>query len=201
MARRWAVDTLVAAPDSCRVALPDLDALIAEAERTYLAAHQDIAGHQHREPREPREQTEGEPPDRIELLRAAVAVADRLRGLADDLVEDYVEQARLHGRSWTEVGAVLGVTRQAAEQRYRAPHYDPAAFADEICAAVAHMRETARRHHNGFIGTEHMLCGLLAEDNSAVRLLSSLDIPADTVRQRVQRSLTVGASHAAKRIA
>ena len=164
------------------MALPDLDALIAEVERTRAARDR---------------------PDRIAGLAAAAAVAERLRGLADDLIDDQVEQCRLDGLSWAEIGTALGVSRQAVEQRYRAPQgrCDPGEFAEEICAAVAHMKEAAVRHRNNVIGTEHLLCGLLAENNSAVRLLSSLDVPAGPLRRRVQGSLTVGASHAAKRFA
>ncbi|RAY16582.1 hypothetical protein DPM19_05305 [Actinomadura craniellae] len=130
-------------------------------------------------------------------------MADQLRGLADDLVEGYVEHCRLHGHSWAQIGAALGVTRQAAQQRYLAPHraYEPEEFAEEICTAVGHMKEAAMRYRNNFIGTEHVLCGLLAENNSAVHLLASLGVPADSLRQRIQGSLTMGASQAAKRIA
>ncbi|MFA1546302.1 Clp protease N-terminal domain-containing protein [Actinomadura chokoriensis] len=167
------------------MAPPDLDALVAEAVRACEEAGA------------------GERPDRIGRLAAAAGVAERLRALADDLVDDHVEQCRLHGRSWAEIGTALGVSRQAVEQRYRAAggRCEPEEFAEEICTAVAHMKEAAVRHRNNVIGTEHVLCGLLAENNSAVRLLSSLDVPADSLRRRVQSSLTVGASQAAKRFA
>ncbi|SEG83860.1 Clp amino terminal domain-containing protein, pathogenicity island component [Thermomonospora echinospora] len=173
--------------------LPDLDALIAGIERACDHACQE-AGQQ---------EAGQEQPDRIARLKAAAATAEQLRGLADDLVESYVEHCRLHGHSWTQIGTALGVTRQAAQQRYLAPHrtYEPGEFAEEICTAVAHMKETAVQHRNNFIGTEHVLCGLLAENNSAVRLLASLGVSADSLRQRIQGSLTMGASQAAKRIA
>ncbi|MGI8334213.1 Clp protease N-terminal domain-containing protein [Actinomadura scrupuli] len=167
--------------------LPDLDALIADVERAHGEAGQGA----------------GQEPDRIALLRAAVAMAEQLRGLADELVEGYVEHCRLHGGSWAQIGTALGVTRQAAQQRYLAPQwrYEPEEFAEEICTAVAHMKRAAVQHRNNFIGTEHVLYGLLSENNSAVRLLASLGVPADPLRQQIQSSLTMGASQAAKRIA
>jgi hypothetical protein len=171
------------------VDLPDLDALIAGVERTTGDA----------DPAPP----DTAPPDPITTFKAALTMADRLRGLADDLVEAYVEHCRLQGYSWAEIGTALGISRQAVQQRYRAPRsrYGPEEFAEEICTAVVHMKESAIRHRNNFIGTDHVLCGLLAENNSAVRLLSSFDIPAITLRQRIENSLTMGASRAAKRFA
>jgi hypothetical protein len=37
---------------------------------------------------------------------------------AEDAVEDAVQKARDEGASWSEIGVALGVTRQAAQQRY-----------------------------------------------------------------------------------
>ncbi len=170
------------------MALPDLDALIADVEHARGEAGPNGGG---------------ERADRIALLNNAVSLAEQLRGLADDLVEGYVEHCRLQGCSWTEIGTALGITRQAAQQRYLARRwkYGPGEFEEEVCAAVAHMKEAAVQHRNSFIGTEHVLYGLLTGNNSAVRHLGSLGIPADSVRQRVRSSLTMGASQAAKRIA
>ena len=37
---------------------------------------------------------------------------------AQQLVASYVAEARTHGATWDEIAACLGVTRQAAQQRY-----------------------------------------------------------------------------------
>ncbi|RFU39879.1 hypothetical protein DZF91_20065 [Actinomadura logoneensis] len=106
----------------------------------------------------------------------------------------------MHGRSWNEIGAALGVTRQAAQQRYLAPHrrYAPEDLADELRTAMAAMKDVAVRHRNNYIGTEHVLWGLLAGDNSASRLLTG---HVDDLRERLEARLTTGASQAAERIA
>ena len=47
-------------------------------------------------------------------LSEAVLAASHLTGLADHLVDHFVDQARRSGASWTEIGAALGVTKQGA---------------------------------------------------------------------------------------
>jgi len=58
---------------------------------------------------------------------AKVLVTDDLRGIADAAqtvredearLREAVEVARAHGRSWNQVAVALGVSRQAARQRF-----------------------------------------------------------------------------------
>ena len=55
--------------------------------------------------------------DPLELVRAANEIRDR----AEALMAAAVQQAREEGRTWQEIGEVLGVSRQAAFQRYGKP--------------------------------------------------------------------------------
>lgn len=50
---------------------------------------------------------------------ASLEAANRLRHAADALVTELVAEARDQGATWAEVGEVLGVSTQAAHQRYR----------------------------------------------------------------------------------
>ncbi len=50
-----------------------------------------------------------------------IAQAAELRKVAEDVVAAAVQQARHDGASWKDVGEALGVTRQAAFQRYGKP--------------------------------------------------------------------------------
>ncbi|MGW0824915.1 Clp protease N-terminal domain-containing protein [Streptomyces sp. NPDC002845] len=176
------------------MALPDLDDLIAEVDRTCTTAHRPGGQAQ----RQGQEQ-----PDWLALLTAAAQVAGQLQALADDLVEDYVEHCRMHGYSWTDVGGALGVTRQAVQQRFHAPHkrYGPETMTDDLGRAMVHVKWAAVQHRNNYIGTEHLLWGLTAEDNSATRLLSSAGVSRDAVHRSVGDRLSLGASQAAERIA
>lgn len=55
----------------------------------------------------------------MDLRRIGLA----LRALADDQreVDEAVAAARENGRSWGEIGLVLGISRQAARERYGQP--------------------------------------------------------------------------------
>lgn len=170
------------------MALPDLDDLIAEVDRTCDAAH---VG------------TGQEQPDWLALLTVAAGVSGQLQSLADDLVEDYVEHCRMHGCSWTDIGTALGVTRQAVQQRFHAPHkrYAPETLTEDLRQALTHMKQSAIQHRNNFLGTEHLLSGLTAQENSATRLLESLGASPTDIHRNVGDRMSLGASQAAERIA
>ncbi|WP_344237542.1 hypothetical protein [Actinocorallia libanotica] len=51
-------------------------------------------------------------------LAVASALADALDDTADALVEHFVGNARCAGASWSTIAAVLGVSKQAAHQRF-----------------------------------------------------------------------------------
>jgi DNA-directed RNA polymerase specialized sigma24 family protein len=51
-------------------------------------------------------------------VRAGLQAARALRRLAETLEAAQVENARRQGWSWTEIAAVLEVTKQAVHQRY-----------------------------------------------------------------------------------
>src|ERR1700759_3636140 len=54
----------------------------------------------------------------LDRLTDAVLVADHIGDIADHLIGHYVDQARRSGASWTDIGASLGVTKQAAQKRF-----------------------------------------------------------------------------------
>ncbi len=51
-------------------------------------------------------------------VQAMLSAATRLRDMADALREQAVVQARKAGWSWEAIGRSLGITKQAAQQRY-----------------------------------------------------------------------------------
>jgi hypothetical protein len=79
--------------------------------------------------------------DPLEMVRSAQEVQD----LAEALLAAAVRQARAQGRTWQDIGDVLGVSRQAVFQRYGKPvdprtgepmNTIPLAGADELARTV-----------------------------------------------------------------
>src|SRR5690349_7238649 len=112
---------------------------------------------------EVRRRAGGSPLDQIE---AALAVSDELQSGADELVGYFVTQARQAGCSWTEIGERLGVSKQAARQRFvRQPMATTGRLAER--PRLRACREAARRdaiaEGAAEVGTHHQLIGLFEE--------------------------------------
>ncbi len=80
-----------------------------------------------------------------DTARSAIGVALRLRSMTEDVIAAAVHRARSEGVSWKAIGDELGVTRQAAFQRYGKPtdprtgepmNTTPLANADKLAVAV-----------------------------------------------------------------
>ncbi len=54
----------------------------------------------------------------LENLSDAVSVSDQLEAQSDALIGHFVDQARRSGASWSQIGASMGVSKQAAQQRF-----------------------------------------------------------------------------------
>ena len=54
--------------------------------------------------------------------------ARRLREAAEDLEAAQIEAARKAGATWNEIGACYGLTKQGAQQRFRAARHEPKTF-------------------------------------------------------------------------
>lgn len=72
---------------------------------------------------------------------------------------------------------------------------------DDLRQAMVRIKQAAVQHRNNYIGTEHLLWGLTAQDNGATRLLLAAGVSPETVHRSVGTRLSMGASQAAERIA
>jgi hypothetical protein len=139
-------------------------------------------------------------------LLAAVGVAGDLRVLGDQLLDHYVQAARAGGSSWTEIGAVLGVSKQGAQQRYSATQAAtvrpwPSGFSTAAQAVVTQAVDEARALGHRYVGTEHVLLGLLtSEGGLAERALTHLGVTHDVVHARVVELIGRG-EHAGETLA
>src|SRR6476619_7258766 len=56
--------------------------------------------------------------DALQHLADAAETASFLGDLSDHLIGHFVDQARRAGASWTDIGQHMGVSKQAAQQRF-----------------------------------------------------------------------------------
>lgn len=131
----------------------------------------------------------------LDRLRAAAVVANELRGLGDELLDRYVQAARADGSSWSEIGTALGVTKQAAHERFvDAPLAWPQNFNEPARAVVARALDEARGFGHRYLGTEHLLLALSAERGLAATALGELGVSERVVRESIQRIIGPGRS-------
>lgn len=145
--------------------------------------------------------------DELERVKVAVVLADDLGTLGDQVVTHFVESARASGCSWSQIGAQLGVSKQAAQQAFVAPAPRRSRFgrgggrswpsgrfgADARAAIVATRAEAAALGHN-HVGTEHLLLALGSSPGLAGTALRQLGVDQDVVRRHVEEM--IGRGHA-----
>jgi hypothetical protein len=115
----------------------------------------------------------------------------RLGELGDLLVGHFVEQARQSGASWSQIGDAIGVTKQAAQQRWVSPQFER--FTERARNAIVVSQERARADQSPRIGAEQLLFGLLSEPESmAAQALAALAGSAEAVRAAVESRIVAG---------
>src|SRR5437764_15172441 len=138
--------------------------------------------------------------DVLEQLSDAVIAADHLGDVADHLIGHFVDQARRSGASWTDIGRSMGVTKQAAQQRFVPkdqpidPHQGFSRFTPRARSAVVAAQEAARSAGNTEITTGHLVLGPLTEpEGLAARALVAQGPTLDAVREAVTATLPAAA--------
>ncbi len=128
----------------------------------------------------------------LDNLADAVAVGEHLGAQADSLIGHFVDQARRSGASWSQIGANMGVSKQAAQQRF-VPRGDPATgpripgdfsrFTQRARAVLAAAEDQARAADSAVIGSDHLALGLFAEpDGLAAKAIAALGVTEQQVR-------------------
>ncbi|MGH3122185.1 MAG: Clp protease N-terminal domain-containing protein, partial [Streptosporangiaceae bacterium] len=127
--------------------------------------------------------------DPLGLLESAIVVAGEASGAADDLIEHYVGAARAANMSWTLIGERLGVSKQAARQKFagRLEVSDVVGDAAEAMvmaprlSACLQAARAAADADDSVPGTQHLLLGLL-HAGAAANILDRLGVTRDKVR-------------------
>ncbi|HEX3784653.1 MAG TPA: Clp protease N-terminal domain-containing protein [Pseudonocardiaceae bacterium] len=120
----------------------------------------------------------------LDKISEAQRRSHTLTDLGDQLVGHFVAKAREAGASWSQIGDAIGVSKQAAQQRWVPPIYSR--FTQRARHVVVLAQEQARGHGHQLIDTEHILLGLIGErDGLAAKVLTGLVGSADAVEQAV----------------
>jgi ClpX C4-type zinc finger/Clp amino terminal domain, pathogenicity island component len=123
------------------------------------------------------------PLDRVE---AALAIGEELASGADELIGHFVAEARQAGCSWTQIGERMGVSKQAARQRFTLlpGQGRPGSLEQQprLVACLAAAAREAAADGAAEIGTHHQLLGLY-EEGVAAAILEKIGIRADEVRR------------------
>ncbi len=133
----------------------------------------------------------------LDQLVTAAAAAAQLEETTDALLGHFVDRCRRDGRSWTEISAALGVTKQAAHKRFAtalashiaastpAPTFER--FTDRARHVMAESGRAASALGADAVGTEHLLLALFSEPQGlAARALAAMDVSEETVRAAVR---------------
>ena len=127
-----------------------------------------------------------------QLTTAATTVA-QIEDTSDALLGHFVDRCRREGRSWSEISAALGVTKQAVHKRFAASMADqiiasvPAPTMERFTArarvVIASAALAARDAGRASAGSVHILIGLFAEpEGIAAKALQALGVTRDAVR-------------------
>jgi hypothetical protein len=138
-----------------------------------------------------------QPDGPLAALTAAEAVAAELVAIGDRLIGFYVERARHAGHSWADIGSHVGISRQAAQQRF-APRWGSLTVADLTAAggvdqatgrvrtALAGAEHRARALGHDAIEEAHLLLAVLDDGESlATKAVAAVGAGIPELRRRL----------------
>jgi hypothetical protein len=103
----------------------------------------------------------------LENVTDAFTVSEQLGEQADALIGYFVDQARRSGASWSQIGAAMGVSKQAAQKRFVAtePSIKPdfSRFTVRARHVIGAARNLASGEGTAPVSAPHLAAGLLAE--------------------------------------
>lgn len=134
--------------------------------------------------------------DELEQLAVAATTINELTSTGDAALGFFVDRARGAGKSWVEISAVLGVSKQAAHKRFADSWSARPGFRRYTArtkAVVDAAKDVARSRHNAFIGTEHLLLAFFSQPEAlATKVLLTHNVTEDSVRTAVDAKSPAG---------
>jgi hypothetical protein len=142
--------------------------------------------------------------DPLVQLSQAVGVAQQLDETADALIGHFVDQARQSGASWTDIGSSIGVTKQAAQQRFvpKVPavpigndqDQSFSRFTPRARHVIVAAHEAAHAARSSDVETLHLVLGLLSEpDAIAAKVLVAQGLRLEDVDRAARARLPMAA--------
>jgi len=103
--------------------------------------------------------------DQLENLADAFSVSAQIDDQSDALIGHFVDQARRAGASWSQIGASMGVSKQAAQKRFVAvwESAEFSRFTQRTRSALAAAARSAAAAGASPVGATHLAAGLLSE--------------------------------------
>jgi hypothetical protein len=127
--------------------------------------------------------------DELEQLATAATTINDMTSTSDAALGFFVDRARGAGKSWVEISAVLGVSKQAAHKRFADSWTARPAFeryTQRARSVVQAAEDIARARNHNFVGTEHLLLGMYKEPGAiAAKVLVNHGITEESVLQAV----------------
>jgi ATP-dependent Clp protease ATP-binding subunit ClpA len=127
----------------------------------------------------------------LDLLITASATAGQLEDLNDALLEHFVSGCRREGKSWSEISAALGVSKQAVHKRYSGPIADRIIssttptferFTVRARTVLQSAAQAATQRGGAEADSWDLLAGLFAApDGLAAQALAAMGVTADAV--------------------
>jgi hypothetical protein len=134
----------------------------------------------------------------LQHLSDAVTTSSHLGDVADHLIGHFVDQARRSGATWTEIGQHMGVSKQAAQQRFvprGSTDVDPPKglfrrFTQRARHVVELARTEAQERGASEVTNEHVVLGLLGEpEGLAAQAITAVGVELEQVRFAVEVAL------------
>lgn len=123
------------------------------------------------------------PKDRpLDRLRLAASLAEEMSQQSDALVSVFVERARDAGCSWSEIGRALGVSKQAAHERFL-ERSATSRFTEAARDVIRRAEAEARSLGHAWVTANHLLLALAGDERGAAgRALRFLGASSDRMR-------------------
>jgi hypothetical protein len=122
--------------------------------------------------------------DPLDSVADAFLVSAQLDEQADALIGHFVDQARRSGASWSQIGAAMGVTKQAAQKRFVAARVPDTVSFSRFTDRSRNVLAAAGRLAAGPVTAAHLAAAMLVEPNGlAAKIIAGAGVAPEQVHE------------------